>query len=200
MTAPLPPTPAEIAAIARDVGLQLDADASAEYAQIAGAFVAATALLDAFPDEFPPVRHPRGPATRPAAAENPLGAWYVRVRVEGAARGPLAGLTCALKDNVMLAGVPMMNGTRLLEGYLPPVDASVATRVLDAGATVLGKATCEAWCMSAGSHTSATPRARPAARPPGARRWSPPVRSTSRSAATRAARSACPPPSAASSA
>ena len=149
-----PPTPAEIEAIARDLGLHLDAAACADYAQIAGAFVGTTVLLDSWPDEFPPVRHPRGAWSRPAPAENPLGAWYVKVRVEGAASGPLAGRNCALKDNVMLAGVPLMNGTRLLEGYVPPVDATVALRVLDAGATVLGKATCESFCLSAGSHTS----------------------------------------------
>jgi amidase len=112
------------------------------------------ALLDQVSEQFPPPRYARGAVGAPAAAENPLGAWSVRVRVEGASRGPLAGRSCALKDNVMLAGVPMSNGTRLLEGYVPPVDATVATRILDAGATIVGKATCESWCLSAGSHTS----------------------------------------------
>ena len=60
----------------------------------------------------------------------------------GAATGKLAGRTVVLKDNIALAGVPMMNGASTLEGFVPLYDATVATRLLDAGATILGKATC----------------------------------------------------------
>ena len=60
-----------------------------------------------------------------------------------------------LKDNVCLAGVPMMNGASTLEGYVPDVDATVVTRILDAGGTIVGKAHCEYFCLSGGSHTSA---------------------------------------------
>ena len=61
----------------------------------------------------------------------------------------------ALKDNVCVAGVPMMNGASTLEGYTPDVDATVVSRMLDAGATVVGKVRCEYFCFSGGSHTSA---------------------------------------------
>ena len=50
----------------------------------------------------------------------------------------------------------MMNGSRWLEGYVPDVDATVVTRILDAGGVVAGKAACEDLCFSAGSHTCAT--------------------------------------------
>jgi amidase len=60
-----------------------------------------------------------------------------------------------LKDNIGLAGVPMMNGASTLEGYVPDVDATVVTRILDAGGTIVGKAHCEYFCLSGGSHTSA---------------------------------------------
>ena len=56
----------------------------------------------------------------------------------------------------MLAGVPMMNGASTLEGYMPEVDATIVTRILDAGGTILGKAHCEYFCLSGGSHTNAT--------------------------------------------
>ena len=56
----------------------------------------------------------------------------------------------------MLAGVPMMNGSATLEGYMPDIDATVVQRVLDAGGTIVGKAHCEAFCLSGGSHTNAT--------------------------------------------
>ena len=60
-----------------------------------------------------------------------------------------------LKDNVLLAGVSMMNGASSLEGYVPDIDATIVTRMLDAGATIVGKAHCEYFCFSGGSHTSA---------------------------------------------
>src|SRR5262249_39989332 len=50
----------------------------------------------------------------------------------------------------------MMNGASTLEGYVPDVDATVATRILDAGGTIVGKTVCEYFCFSGGSHTSAT--------------------------------------------
>src|SRR6202043_215305 len=76
--------------------------------------------------------------------------------VKGAPSGKLAGKTVALKDNVSLAGVPMMNGASTLEGYVPDVDATIVTRILDAGGTILGKTHCEYFCFSGGSHTNAT--------------------------------------------
>jgi amidase len=83
------------------------------------------------------------------------------VLVEGPTRwamlqGKLAEKTVVLKDNVMLAGVPMMNGASTLEGYVPEVDATVAIRILDAGGTIVGKSHCEYFCLSGGSHTNAT--------------------------------------------
>jgi amidase len=57
---------------------------------------------------------------------------------------------------VCVAGIPMMNGTRLLEGFVPSIDATLVTRILNAGGTILGKAVCESLCFSGGSHTSDT--------------------------------------------
>jgi amidase len=90
-----------------------------------------------------------------ALPDNPLGAWYVKSEIKGAPYGPLAGKRVVLKDNICLAGVPMMNGASTLEGYVPDIDATVAARILDAGGTIAGKAHCEYFCLSGGSHTSA---------------------------------------------
>src|SRR2546427_12066984 len=49
----------------------------------------------------------------------------------------------------------MMNGASTLEGYVPDVDATIVTRILDAGGTIMGKVHCEYFCFSGGSHTSA---------------------------------------------
>jgi amidase len=113
-------------------------------------------LLDQMPDELPEVRWPRTPGRRPGAEENPHGAWYVKTDIQGAPSGKLKGKRVAIKDNICVAGVPMMNGASTLEGYVPEVDATVVTRILDAGGSIAGKTVCEYYCFSGGSHTSAT--------------------------------------------
>jgi amidase len=102
------------------------------------------------------VKYARSPGHRPSDEENRHGAWYVKTIIEGARDGKLKGKRLAIKDNVCIAGVPMMNGASTLEGYLPDVDATIVTRILDAGGTILGKAVCEYFCFSGGSHTSAS--------------------------------------------
>ncbi len=107
-------------------------------------------------DHVPAVNYPRTPGRRPDPSENAMNAWYVKSEVAGAPDGPLAGRKVVLKDNVALAGVPMMNGSSVLDGYIPDVDATVVRRILDAGGTIVGKAACEHLCFSGGSHTCDT--------------------------------------------
>jgi len=126
----------------------------AEYMQVMDGTLQAYDRLTQLPDYLPPVRYARTPGYRPGGAENPLGAWAVKTEIRGAAYGPLAGKRVVIKDNVCVAGVPMMNGASTLEGYVPDIDATVVTRILDAGGTIVGKAVCESFCLSGGSHTS----------------------------------------------
>ena len=100
----------------------------------------------------PPSRHYRWPG----AAENELGAWYVTTDITTTGEGPLAGRRVAIKDNIEVAGLPMMNGSATVQGFVPRRDATVVTRLLDAGATITGKSVCEDLCFSGGSHTSKT--------------------------------------------
>jgi amidase len=126
-----------------------------EYLEVMEGTLQAYDRLTQLPDNLPSVRYPRTPGYRPGPSENPLNAWAVKSEVRGAPYGPLSGKRVVLKDNVCLAGVPMMNGASTLEGYVPDVDATVVTRILDAGGTIVGKAHCEYFCLSGGSHTSA---------------------------------------------
>ena len=122
----------------------------------------------------------------------------MKARIEGAADGPLKGKTVAIKDSACVAGIPMMNGASVLEGYVPDIDATVVTRLLDAGATILGKSVCE-YSLRLGrqQHVGLGHRGKPAqSRPYAGRlvhreRGSGRLRrgSTWRSAATRRARS-----------
>jgi Asp-tRNAAsn/Glu-tRNAGln amidotransferase A subunit and related amidases len=202
------PTAAELAKVGTELGMNLSDSDIAFFLETMPGNVAAYNLLESLPDNLPAVKYPRTPGYRPEGEENKYNLWYRKSEIKGAADGKLKGKRVALKDNVCLAGVPMMNGASTLEGYVPDVDATVVTRVLDAGATVVGKVRCEYFCFSGGSHTSArgrsTIRASTATRPAARRRAAPPssspARPTWRSAATRAARSACRRPIAASSA
>jgi len=149
------PTPSQLRDIADDVGLHLTEGDIGSFIELMRPTIAAYNAVDAMPDNLPRVRYPRTPGYRPAGEENKHNAWYVKSKVEGAAHGKLKGKTVVLKDNVMLAGVPMMNGASTLEGYVPDVDATIVERILDAGGTILGKAHCEYFCLSGGSHTCA---------------------------------------------
>jgi amidase len=112
--------------------------------------------IDQLVEPAPEVRYTRSGGRRLEPEENPLGAWYYKCSIEGAPEGILSGKRIVIKDNVCVAGLPMMNGTAVLEGYVPEADATIVTRILDAGGEILGKAVCESLCFSGGSHTSDT--------------------------------------------
>jgi len=149
------PTEDQLSDVAKRLGFSLSPEDVKSFQGLMQGYVDAYNAVDLMIDPLPEVTYPRTPGTRPAVEDNPLNAWYVKSTVTGAAEGKLKGKTVVLKDNVMLAGVPMMNGSSTLEGYMPNVDATIVTRMLDAGATIVGKAHCECFCMSCGSHTSA---------------------------------------------
>ena len=151
-----PPTPAQIGELAAQAGFSLGPADLDWYASMLREFLTSYQLLDALPDDLPRVTYARDPGYAPQGAENRYNAWYYKTAIHGAASGKLKGRTVVLKDNVMLAGVPMMNGSSVLQGYVPDIDATIVTRILDAGGEIVGKAHCECFCLSAGSHTNFT--------------------------------------------
>jgi amidase len=149
------PTIEQLRAVAEDLGMSMSDADLASYLAILQPNFAAYDAVNAMPDYLPTVKYPRTPGYRPEGEENKYNAWYVKTTVKGAPTGKLAGKKVVLKDNVCLAGVPMMNGASTLEGYTPDIDATIVTRILDAGGTIVGKAHCEYYCFSGGSHTGA---------------------------------------------
>jgi len=150
------PTPDQLRAIAEYCGLALTDEDVVSFRGLMQGSVDAYNAVAAMPDEVPIGKYPRTPGYRPGPEENPHNAWYRKSTIKGAASGKLKGKKVALKDNIMLAGVPMMNGSSTLEGFVPDFDATVVTRILDAGGEIVGKAHCESFCMSGGSHTNST--------------------------------------------
>lgn len=89
----------------------------------------------------------------PEANEDPLNAFAVFTSLQTRNDGPLDGLRVAIKDSVAVAGLPMGDGTSLLNGYVPEFDAEAVRLLLDAGARIVGKTNTECFCASGASFT-----------------------------------------------
>ncbi|HVL59726.1 MAG TPA: amidase, partial [Burkholderiaceae bacterium] len=93
-----------------DLGMDITDEYAAEFLAFAQNFVPDFRVVERLADEALPVKYPRTPGYRPEPKDNRHGAWFVRTTIKGAASGKLHGRRLAIKDNVSIASVPMMNG------------------------------------------------------------------------------------------
>ncbi|CAK7226155.1 hypothetical protein SBRCBS47491_006135 [Sporothrix bragantina] len=119
--------------------------------------------IDKADDYVPTVdeeRFPRKDVHRPEGAENETNAWAwkcdIRDATEASKTGLLAGKTVNMKDNIAVKGVPCLLGTNVFQDWVPNTDATIVTRILEAGGIVSGKAVCENMSMWGVSTSAAT--------------------------------------------
>ena len=146
-------TEARVRRLAETIGFRLD-DADA------GDFVDPLSNIAASmePVEHPPEAAPSAPAVEPDPRPDPHNAFVTRCRVappESTADGPLSDCEVALKDNIALAGVERTAGSAVLAGHVPAENAPVVDRLLEAGATIVGKTNMDEFAFGPTGETSA---------------------------------------------
>lgn len=152
-----PPTPEEIRVYAKHHHIDLSDDEVEEFEAVIAETLTGYERLDELPDHRPRVEYTdRDPGYRPGSDADPLNAFVTKCEVKGAESGPLDSYDVGLKDNVNLAGVELTLGSKLFEGYVPSTDATIVTRLLDAGATITGKLNMEDMAFSGSGELSAT--------------------------------------------
>ncbi|KAK3719715.1 hypothetical protein LTR37_004252 [Vermiconidia calcicola] len=147
--------------ICKVFGINLKDEEKEDYRKLLAVFDESAQELMAMPDYIPQVdleRFPRNDVHQMPKERNTHRAWAWRCSIKDTQQndGLLAGKTVVLKDMISVKDVPMLMGTEFVSGFVPNMDATVTTRILEAGGHLLGKAVCENLCHSGTSHSAPT--------------------------------------------
>ncbi|MCY4388793.1 MAG: amidase [Desulfurellaceae bacterium] len=150
------PTKDDFHRLAQANHFELSAEEAEAYEAMLPDMFAALDALDQAPANLPEISYrEREPGSRPSRADDPLNAIVRRCSIKGAPSGKLAGKRLGIKDNVSIAGIPMTCASLVLSGYVPDIDATIITRILDAGGEITAILNMDNFAFSGGGHTSA---------------------------------------------
>ncbi|GAB1731561.1 hypothetical protein NU195Hw_g7023t1 [Hortaea werneckii] len=152
----------DVEATLKSLNLSIRPEDAADYQLLLAAVHDCAEHVNQLPD-YPPLpdrkRFPRQNVRLPDLDEQDFGhAWVYRCLIEGepsSKTSNLNGKTVCIKDCIAVADVPQSFGSDAFPAWTPQTDATVVSRVLDAGANIVGTATCENFCNSTSSFTSA---------------------------------------------
>jgi amidase len=151
-----PPTEEDIRRLGEQLHLDLDDDEVADFRSLVADGLGMYDTVREYPQ--PSTRTELG--DRDTGCRVPRGAdsynaWITACEVRGETDGPLAGWEVGVKDNVAVAGIEMTCGSQVMEGYVPNRDATIVTRLLEAGATIVGKTNMDDFAFTGNGHSSA---------------------------------------------
>ena len=106
-------------------------------------------------------RRERTSGVRQTDTADPHNAWVSRCQIAGDDGGKLDEMDVAIKDNVCVAGVEMTCGSHVVEGYVPDVDATIVTRLLEAGTDIIGKTNMDDFAMTRTGYSAFGPITNP---------------------------------------
>ena len=150
------PTPDDLKRLAKANHMELTANELDGFLEIIPGLFDSYETLDRLPEPKTPLKYPyRELSARPAPEEDPYNAILYRCRLHGAAGGKLAGKRIGLKNNTCIAGMPMTCASKVLEDYTPDFDATIVTRLLDAGASITAVLNLDNFAFSGAGDTSA---------------------------------------------
>ena len=151
------PSAEELKKIARENHIELRPD---EIDALESMMPAQMAILDqidaiaATPNDSVTRYRDRKAGVRPSPKDDPLNAIVTRCSVKGASSGPLKGKRVGVKDSVSVANIPASGGSSVLKGYVGETDATIVSRMLDAGAEIVATLNMDDFALSGDGRTS----------------------------------------------
>jgi amidase len=150
------PSREELSHLAQTMGFTLSAAETDAYAALMPGVFGLLNQLQQLPEPHPPRAFPeREPGHRPKPEDDPLNAIVRRCSIAGSSSGLLAGKRVGLKDNISVAGIPMTCGSTVLQGLTSDTDATIVTRLLEAGAEIVAILNMDNFAFSGEGNTSA---------------------------------------------
>ena len=150
-----PPTEKELAEIGAELSLNLSDQEITDHVDLITEALSSYETVAEYDDDTSvSVPENRSGGER-VVTNDPYNAWITRCNISERNDGRLSGWDIAIKDNIGVGGVEMTCGSDVVEGYVPETDATLVSRLLSAGGTLVGKTNLDDMAFSGNGHSSA---------------------------------------------